>query len=168
MLNLEVQELKNEITRVAKTTTYMGRELLAGEEVKLEFQVGVNNDPGKDRITFDPGNTDLTSAGLEVSSIDISERENAQNGLEALDTAIIRVNELRAKIGSAQNRLQTTLNSQGIYAENMSNAKSRIRDADMAAETTNLTRETILCQAGVAVLQAANENPKLALQLLRG
>ena len=168
MLNLEVQELKNEITRVAKTTTYMGRELLAGEEVKLEFQVGVNNDPGKDRITFDPGNTDLTSAGLEVSSIDISERENAQNGLEALDTAIIRVNELRAKIGSAQNRLQTTLNSQGIYAENMSNAKSRIRDADMAAETTNLTRETILRQAGVAVLQAANENPKLALQLLRG
>jgi flagellin len=168
MLNLEVQELKSEITRVAKTTTFMGRELLAGEEVKLEFQVGTGNDAERDRITFDPGNTDLTSDGLGVAGIDITERTNAQEGLESLDNAIVQVNELRAKIGSAQNRLQTTVNSIGIYSENLMNAKSRIRDADMAAETTNLTRETILRQAGVAVLQAANENPKLALQLLRG
>ncbi len=167
MLNLEVQELKSEITRVARTTTFMGRELLSGNEVKLEFQVGVNNDAAKDRITFNPGNSDLTSDGLDLGNIDISERENAQNGLSTLDGAIVRVNELRAKIGSAQNRLQTTINSQGIYIENMMNAKSRIRDADMASETTNLTRETILRQSGVAVLQAANENPKLALQLLR-
>lgn len=167
MLNLEVQELKSEITRVARTTTYMDRELLAGEEVKLEFQVGVNNDPSKDRIVFNPGNTDLTSGGLNVEGIDVSARTNAQGGLENIDKAIVQVNELRAKIGSTQNRLQTTINTQGIYVENLSNAKSRIRDADMAAETTNLTRETILRQAGVAVLQAANENPKLALQLLR-
>jgi flagellin len=167
MLDLEVQELKNEITRVAKTTTYMGRELLAGDTVKLEFQVGVNNDPTKDRIIFDPGNTNLTSQGLGVEDVSIGDKVEAQNGLIRLDDAITKVNELRARIGSSQNRLQTTLNSQGIYAENMMNAKSRIRDADMASETTNLTRETILRQAGVAVLQAANENPKLALQLLR-
>jgi len=167
MLNLEVQELKSEITRVAKTTTYMDRQLLAGEEVRLEFQVGVNNDPDIDRITFDPGNTDLTAGGLSIDGVDVSEREDAQGGLESLDAAIIQVNELRAKIGSTQNRLQTTINTQGIYAENLSNAKSRIRDADMAQETTNLTREQILRQAGVAVLQAANDNPKLALQLLR-
>jgi flagellin len=168
MLNLEVQELKSEISRVAKTTTYMDRELLAGEEVKLEFQVGVNNDAEKDRIIFNPGNTDLTADGLGVDGVDVAERTGAQNGLKDLDNAIIQVNELRAKIGSTQNRLQTTINTQGIFAENMLNAKSRIRDADMAAETTNMTREQILRQAGVAVLQAANENPKLALQLLRG
>jgi len=167
MLNLEVQELKSEITRVAKTTTFMDREFLAGEEVRLEFQVGVNNDEEKDRVVFDPGNTDMTSDGLAVSDIDVTEAESAREGLEALDMAITQVNELRAKIGSTQNRLQTTINAQGIYAENLLNAKSRIRDADMAQETTNLTRETILRQAGVAVLQAANENPKLALQLLR-
>ncbi len=168
MLNLEVQELKSEITRVAKTTTFMGRELLAGEEVKLEFQVGTGNIAEKDRITFDPGNTDLTADGLGVGGIEVTERVASQEGLESLDNAIVKVNELRAKIGSTQNRLQTTVNSIGIYSENLMNAKSRIRDADMAAETTNLTRETILRQAGVAVLQAANENPKLALQLLRG
>lgn len=167
MLDLEVQELKSEITRIARTTTYMDRELLAGEEVRLEFQVGVNNDPAKDRVVFDPGNTDLTANGLDVGGVNVGEKTDAQGGLEKLDRAITLVNELRAKIGSTQNRLQTTINSQGIYAENLMNAKSRIRDADMAAETTGLTRETILRQAGVSVLQAANEQPKLALQLLR-
>ncbi len=168
MLNLEVQELKSEITRVARTTTYMGRELLAGDAVHLEFQVGVNNNPDRDRIVFDPGNTDLTSSGLGVESIDITDVDSARSGLSGVDEAIGKVNELRAKIGSTQNRLQTTVNTQGIFAENLENAKSRIRDADMARETTALTRETILRQAGVSVLQAANENPKLALQLLRG
>ncbi len=168
MLDLEVQEMRSEITRVARTTTYMDRELLAGEEVRLEFQVGVNNVASKDRVLFDPGNTDLTAEGLGVGDVSVVDKKDAQGGLEKLDNAIVQVNELRAKIGSTQNRLQTTINSQGIYAENLMNAKSRIRDADMAAETTNLTRETILRQAGVAVLQAANENPKLALQLLRG
>lgn len=168
MLNLEAQELKSEITRVAKTTTFMDRELLAGEEVRLEFQVGTGNVEEKDRIIFDPGNTDMTAAGLAVDGIDVSDKVSSQEGLINLDQAITQVNELRAKIGSTQNRLGTTINSIGIYSENLMNAKSRIRDADMALETTNLTRETILRQAGVAVLQAANENPKLALQLLRG
>lgn len=166
MLDLEVQELKGEITRVARTTSYMDRELLAGENVRLEFQVGVNNDETRDRIIFDPGNTNLTADGLGVGDLSASSKEAAQMSLETADGAILRVNELRAKIGSTQNRLMTTINSQGIFAENLMQAKSRIRDADMAVETTNLTRESILRQAGVAVLATANQNPKLALQLL--
>lgn len=168
MLNNEVQELRDEITRVARTTTYMDRELLAGEQVKLEFQVGVRNDPNRDRITFDPGNTDLRASGLGVEGVDVLTKENAQNVLEQMDAAIVQVNELRAKIGSSQNRLQTTLNSQGIYRENLLTAKSRIRDADMAVETTELTKETILRNAGVSVLMQANETPRLALKLLQG
>jgi flagellin len=168
MLNNEVMELRDEITRVARTTTYMDRELLAGEQVKLEFQVGVRNDATRDRITFDPGNTDLRASGLGVDGVDVLTKENAQNVLEQMDAAIIQVNELRAKIGSSQNRLQTTLNSQGIYRENLLTAKSRIRDADMAVETTELTKETILRNAGVSVLMQANETPRLALKLLQG
>jgi flagellin len=168
MLDNEVQELKSEITRIARTTTYMDRELLAGEEIKLEFQVGTNNDPTKDRITFDPGNTDLRAESIGVADMNVLERENAQNSLPILDQALIMINEMRAKIGSSQNRLQNTFNSQGVYKENLMNAMSRIRDADMAEETTNLTRESILRQAGVAVLMQANETPKLALRLLNG
>jgi len=168
MLDNEVQQLKNEITRIAKTTTYAGRELLAGAEVHLEFQVGANNNPEKDRIVFDPGRADLTAQGLALDGITVLTKDDARAGLENLDAAMNDVNALRARIGSSQNRLQTTINSQSVYIENLSTAKSRIRDADMAIETTSLARETILRQAGVAVLTQANETPKLALQLLRG
>ncbi|MBY0370166.1 flagellin FliC, partial [bacterium] len=129
MLDLEVQELKGEITRVARTTSYMDRELLAGENVRLEFQVGVNNDETRDRIIFDPGNTNLTTDGLGVGDMSAATKLDSQESLETIDGAIFRVNELRAKIGSTQNRLMTTINSQGIFAENLMQAKSRIRDA---------------------------------------
>jgi flagellin len=168
LLNNEVQELTSEITRIARTTSYMDRELLAGSEVRLEFQVGTHNDDLKDRIIFDPGAANLTAEGLGIGGMSLSTKEEAQGNLEQLDTAITQVNTLRAKIGSSQNRLQTTYNTQGIYQENLMNAKSRIRDTDVAYETTNLTRDQILRQSGVAVLMQANEAPKLALQLLRG
>ncbi len=166
MLNNEVEELTSEITRVARTTTYMDRELLAGEQIRLEFQVGTGNDPSKDRIIFDPGNTDLRAESIGVGGMSVREKESAQNSLTNIDNALTRINELRAKIGSSQNRLQTTLNSQGIYRENLMTAMSRIRDADMAHETTELTKESILRQAGVAVLLQANQTPQLALRLL--
>ncbi len=168
MLNHEVEELTSEITRVARTTTYMDRELLAGEQIKLEFQVGTGNDPSKDRINFDPGNTDLRAESIGLGRMSVLDKKDAQSSLTDIDQALTRINELRAKIGSSQNRLQTTLNSQGVYRENLSNAMSRIRDADMAHETTELTKESILRQAGVAVLLQANQTPQLALRLLNG
>jgi flagellin len=167
MINNEVQELKGEISRLAKSTTYAGKDLLAGEKIHLEFQIGPNNDPEKDRIIFDPGASNLTSEGLGVDGLDTSTKDASQAGLENIDTALNSVNELRARIGASQNRLQTTINSQSTYIENLSAAKSRIKDADMATETTALSRESILRQAGVAVLTQANETPRLALQLLR-
>jgi len=168
MLNNEVQEMKQEITRIAKTTNYAGKDLLAGDEIHLEFQVGANNDPEKDRVVFDPGKSNMTAEGLGVDGIDVSSKEGSQEGLEKLDAALTSINELRARIGASQNRLQTTINSQSVYIENLSAAKSRIKDADMAIETTALARESILRQAGTAVLTQANETPKLALSLLRG
>lgn len=168
MLDHEVQELTSEITRVARTTTYMDRELLAGERIRLEFQVGVGNDPAKDRIIFDPGNTDLRAESLNVGDMSVKEKADAQQSLPTIDKALTRLNEMRAKIGSSQNRLQTTFNSQGIYRENLMQAMSRIRDADMAVETTSLAKESILRQAGVAVLLQANQTPELALRLMQG
>jgi flagellin len=88
--------------------------------------------------------------------------------LDILDEALVRVNEVRARVGSIQSRLNTTMVSQSIFQENLSAARSRIRDADIALESANLARETILRKAGVAVLTQANETPALALQLLRG
>lgn len=168
MLNHEVQQLKQEIDRVAQTTKYNDTFLLNGTNVDMEIQVGTLNDPEVDRIRFAPGQIDLTAGGLELDGIDVTDKVDAQESFESLDKALDLVNDTRAKVGSAQNRLNTTVQAQGIFIENLSAAKSRIRDADLAHESAILARETILRKAGVAVLTQANETPALALQLLRG
>jgi flagellin len=168
MLNTEVSQLKEEITRVANTTEYAGTALLSGAGgTTLEFQVGPNNRSEIDRISFNPGDSNLTGEALGVDSIDLSEKENAQQSLEVLDAAISRVNEVRMRVGSAQSRLETTITAQAIFRENLTAARSRIIDADLAIESTNMARESILRQSGTAVLAQANQTPALALQLLK-
>ena len=167
MLDNEVQQLKEEVQRLAKTTKFCGKELLSGETISMDFQVGVNNNDDIDRIHFNPGDTNLTAGALGIDGIDVKDKGNAQGSLELLDTAIEHVNEVRARVGAVQNRLQTTIESQQVFTENLSAAKSRIKDADIAQESANLMKETILRKAGVAVLAQANETPALALQLLR-
>lgn len=167
LINNEVQELKLEVERVAQTTKYAGQTLLNGEAEALEFQVGTENNPEVDRIMFDPGEADLTADSLAIDSIDISQKENAQESLEVLDEGIMRVNTVRSKVGSIQSRLMTCVSSDEIYIENLSSARSRIRDTDVALESTNLARETIIRNSGVAMLSQANQTPAVALQLLR-
>ncbi len=167
MLDNEVQQLKDEVERIARSTKFAGRELLSGEGVNIEFQVGPNNDPEVDRIRFNPGDTDLRIEALGVEGIAVLERNNARDSLEVIDEALLKVNEIRARVGASQSRLSTTITSQQIFAENLMAAKSRIKDADIAKESSNLTRDSILRQAGVAVLTQANQTPALALSLLR-
>lgn len=168
LINNEVQELKNEVERVAQTTRYAGKNLLNGEAPLLEFQVGIDNVENVDRISFDPQNANLTASALDIEGIDITEKAGAQESLEVLDAAIQRVNEVRAQVGSVQSRLQTTIATSNIFAENLTAAKSRIRDTDIAQESMNLARETIIRNSGVAMLSQANQTPAVALQLLRG
>ena len=167
LINNEVQELKNEIERVSQTTQYAGNKLLNGESSALEFQVGTNNMPEVDRIVFDPGNANLTVGSIGVDGVSIAEKGGAQESLEVLDDAMKRVNEVRAKVGSVQGRLQSTVATQLIFQENLETARSRIRDTDIAQEATNLARESIIRNSGVAMLSQANQTPQVALQLLR-
>lgn len=167
MINNEVQQLKSEVDRVAKSTKYASRSLLAGAAVNLDFQVGINNDPEVDRITFNPGNTDFTASGIGVDSITVADKEGAQGALAVIDEALDKVNDMRSRIGSIQGRLNSTQVAQSIFQENLSAARSRIRDADIALETSNLAKENILRQAGVAVLTQANQVPYLAMNLLK-
>lgn len=167
MLNNEVLQLREEITRVARTTKFAGAELLSGQQIQMEFQVGTRNDPEVDRIAFAPGDANLTADALGVADIDITQKEDAQEGLALIDEAVDKVNEIRSRVGSAQSRLNTTVQAQLIYQENLMAAKSRIRDTDVAVESSNLAKESILRQAGVAVLAQANETPRLALSLLK-
>lgn len=168
LIQYEVAEIIAEIDRLAGTTKFIGQDaLLAGEALDIDFQVGKNNIDEVDRIRFDPGNLDLTSGGLGVDGLDFTTRDDARGSLDVIDEAIFGVNSIRAQVGAMQNRLTNTVNAQRIQIENLEAANSRIRDADIAAESTNLAKNQMLRQAGVAVLAQANQTPAVALRLLQ-
>lgn len=165
-INKEVVQLRSEVDRIANTTEFNGKKLLSGEGKTLEIQVGLNNSPENDRFTFDVQKQNVTAKALGVSDVNTETKEAAQSNLEKIDGAIKLLSENRADVGALQNRLQSTVNNLSIYEENMSAANSRIKDVDIAAETSELTKSNILSQAGTAVLSQANNNSMSALKLL--
>lgn len=165
-LDVEYQQLKSEIQRIAEVTTFNGYDLLNGTGGIMDIQVGVHNDPFKDRISFNTAAANATLEALGVMAESVGTKEQAQNSLDVVDNAMVSVNAMRANFGAMQNRLQSTVNNLLIAHENLSAANSRIRDTDIAAESAELTRNTILKQAGISVLGQANQAQQLALKLL--
>jgi flagellin len=164
--DVEYQELKNEIQRISKATSFNGKTLLDGKSGVLEFQIGQRNDPLLDRISFDFSQANATAMALGIDSSSLGTKVGAQQSISVLDDALIRVNGIRAKMGAAQNRLQSVINNLSITDENMSEANSRVRDIDVASETAKLAKNNILVQSGVSVLSQTNNSPSIALKLL--
>ena len=165
-LDVEYQQLKSEIQRISEVTQFNGFDLLNGTGGVMDIQVGVHNDPFKDRISFNTAAANATLASLGISAESLATKESAQISLEAIDTAMVSVNAMRANFGAMQNRLTSTMNNLAIAHENLSAANSRIRDTDVAKESAELTRNSILRQAGVSVLGQANQAQQVALKLL--
>ncbi|MBS1961039.1 MAG: flagellin FliC [Bdellovibrionales bacterium] len=165
-INKEIKGLKEEIDRIALSTEFNGRKLLDGNAEALDIQVGIKNNDFEDRFKFNAKNLTSTLDALGLTQIDNATKEASQQNLEMLDKAITRINENRSELGALQNRLQSTINNLGIYRENLSAANSRIRDTDVAEETSELMKNNILTQATVSVLGQANQNSQVALKLL--
>ncbi len=165
-IDKEVQQLRSEIDRISATTEFNGTKLLNGTAPKLEVQVGLNNNAFEDRLVIDSDKQNITTAALGIEGISTMSKEQAQLNLEKLDDALTRLNENRSALGALQNRLQSTITNISTYKENLDAARSRIRDTDMAAETSELTKSNILAQAGISVLSQANQNPQQVLKLL--
>lgn len=165
-LDKEVQQLKAEVQRIAQTTKFGNQELINGNGKVYDFQVGINNDPDADRISFDSSQSDATVSNLQIDGFDFTSKEGAQEALEVLDESQSAVNGFRANLGAIQNRLQATYdNSQTMY-ENISAANSRIRDTDVAMASSELARNNILLQASTSTLSQANSIPAQALKLI--
>ena len=164
--DIEFQQLKAEIDRIANSTEYNGAKLLNGTTGILDFQVGVRNDPLLDRISYDGVASDASLATMGLAGENINTKEGAQLTLEKLDRALVYVNGIRANLGATQNRLTSVVTTLAINDENLSAARSRIRDVDMASETADATKNNILAQSGIAVLAQANSAPSMALKLL--
>jgi flagellin len=165
-IDKEVQQLKQEVTRIANSTEFNGHKLLNGEGESMDIQVGLNNNSDLDRFHYDVSKTNVSLDALGIGSVSVADKGSAQNNLGSIDEAIKNLSGNRAELGALQNRLQSSINSMQIYDENMSAAKSRISDVDMASETAELTKTNILSQAGVSVLSQANQNNQLALKLI--
>lgn len=166
MLNKEVVQLKDEMQRIAKSTTWGTTKLLDGSAPQFDFQVGIGNVPEADRITFDAGSNMATIDALGLEGIDFSTKDGSRDALEKLDNAQTQVNGTRAYLGALQNRLTSTADNLGVTQENLSAANSRIRDTDVAQASSEMTRNSILLQAGTSTLAQANQSAQLALKLI--
>ncbi len=167
-INKEVVQLKDELQRIAKVTTWGKTKLLDGSTPTFDFQVGIFNDSFEDRISFNASKNVATLSALGLDGVDYTSKEGAQDALATLDKAQDRINGMRSNLGALQNRLQSTVNNLGVSEENLSAANSRIRDTDVAEATANLTRNNILLQAGTAALAQANQMNTVALNLIKG
>lgn len=167
-LNVEYEQLLDEIDRIARSTEFNGNPLIDGRGGVFDLQVGTRNNPLVDRISFNASNINAMSDALKIHDNRVNTKELAQVSLGKIDEAIMAVSSMRADLGAIQNRLNSTITNHFIAIENLSAAKSRIKDVDMANETANLTKNNILVNSGVAVLSHANNMHKLALNLLGG
>jgi flagellin len=176
-LNNEFQALTSELERIAFTTKFNGLYLLSGGG-QVTFQVGFDG-TSTSQVSYQGVAATLEALGLAqagsssplysiIGSTDSQSQSAARIALDAINAAIQSVNRNRGALGAAESRLEVTINNLQVARENFQAAESRIRDVDVASESAELTRLNILQQAGAAVLAQANNQPQLALQLLRG
>jgi flagellin len=179
IMDSEYQAMASEITRIATATDFNGVKLLDGSlsgsqldgtgQMKIHF--GTGNNSAEDYYYVKIGEATASALGVGLAAgtgagSTISTQSAAQVALDALDSAIVTKDNIRANLGSLANRLANTVSNLSIQAENLQSAESRISDVDVATEMTEFTRNQILTQAGVAMLAQANSLPQLALRLL--
>ena len=169
-LQKEVDQLTQEISRIVQTTEFSGTKLLSGA-TSLVFQVGASGSTNNQVVLETVNITGIGGYSLDLTAtgtIDVSNAANASAALSGLSLDIDAVNQTRATYGALQNRFEAVISNLQNYAENLTAARSRIEDADFAAETARLTRAQILQQAGTSILAQANSLPQSALTLLQG
>ena len=135
-LDEEYQNLKEELDRIANSTEFNGTYLLDGTGGSLDFQVNTGglNLLGVDRISFDAFQLDVNLDKLGLEELNIRDKFGSQRSLTPIDDAIQSVSSIRGQLGALENRLSSTINNLNISIENMSAARSRIKDVDVASE----------------------------------
>ena len=165
-LDNEFQALNSEVDRISQTTEYNGQTLLDGSVSGVSLQVGIHNNTG-DSITFSIAKMDTSATSLNTASLAVATQTGAQSALATIDTAIDKVSSARGSIGALENRLTSVTNNLASMQQNFEAANSRIEDVDVASETSALSQNQVLVQAGTAVLAQANSMTSTALSLIK-
>ncbi len=163
-LQQESGSIVDEIDRISKTTKFGDKNLLDGTNQTLEFHVGTS--AGRENIVSFKSDGSATISELGIDGANISEKDGARDLLSAVDGALEKVSRMRAGMGAMQSRLESTVNGLDVRSENLSAARSRISDADIAKESSELASATMLQQAALSVLSQANQQPMVAMKLI--
>ena len=162
-LNDEFNQLQLEVTRIAAVTTFNGNSIINGSGSGITLQVGIDNSSNSQIGICTVG---ARSADLGLTAINLNTTSTAGLAISSISTAISSLAARRGSLGAIESRLRSTVSTLSVQRENFMAAESRIRDVDVAAESAELTRLSILQQAGASVLAQANQAPALALSLL--
>jgi len=154
-------------TGVTAGTKVGGYTLSSSKAISIEAGTGSTTGSNEERAGLALGTFGIAKSGVSIKDVDISTQEGANKAISAVDNALALVDKNRSSLGAIQNRLNSTITNLQGTNESLTAARSRIQDADFAAETASLTRANILQQAGVSILAQANQLPQLALSLLR-
>ena len=167
-IQAEIDQLSSEIDSISVKTEFNSKKLLDGTLENIQFQIGPN---ASQSVSFTIPKIDTDLLEIENLTVKASETESANSNANAaiisLDKAIETVSKSRSTLGAIQNRLEHTINNLQVTKENLTSSESRIRDADMAKEMTEFTRNNILNQSATAMLAQANQLPQGVLQLLQ-
>lgn len=164
-IDQEFLALRSEIDRIAQVTEFNGQALTSGSTISFSIAIGFRSGAGNS-LSLDLN--DITTSSLSISTVNVSTSSNAASALANIDNAISAVATARAEYGSIQNRFEATIANLQVTSENLTAAESRIRDADVAYETSVFSKNQVLVQTGIAILAQANTLPQQALALLRG
>jgi flagellin len=167
-LNKETSELVQEISRLTDRITFNGVKVI-GSTAATKFWVGQGTASAANAVTISFKDIANTASGIGsfLTNANVGTVADANSTITVADTALTRINKIRADLGAKQNRFESAVRNMQNVVENLSASRSRIQDADFAMETANLTRAQILQQAGIAMLAQANSVPQAALSLLR-
>jgi flagellin len=163
-IDQEFIALRSEIDRIAQTTEFNGQALTSGSTISFSIAIGFRSGAGN---TLELDLNDITTTSLGLNNVNVSTAANGMSALANIDSAISAVATARAEYGSLQNRFEATIANLQVTSETLTAAESRIRDADIAYETSVFTKNQILVQAGISVLAQANTLPQQALALLQ-
>lgn len=161
-IQTEIDQLISEINRIASDTEFNTQALLNGSFQSKQIAVGMEASSQTITISLQAA----TASAIGVSGVSVGSAGMASSALTTIDDAITSISDIRATLGALQNRFESVSSNLENVSENMSSARSTLIDADIAYETSVLTRMSILQQAGTAVLAQANQQPQMALQLL--
>ncbi len=166
LANIEFSNLKEEMQRLRESAKFNGKHIINDSGSRYDLQVGLNNNSREDRLTYDIGKVLAAKDNFGMNSVNIMSKGSSQRALSKIDTMIERVSKGRADLGSTEVRMSSMINNLLVSKENLVDAKSKIKDADVAKVTAQRAIDSVKKDATTAMLTHTSQNPSKVLKLI--